>query len=267
MTQTARNSTEIELGRIRLAAGRQRGFTLAELLVSAAIMTGVVVAILAIFMLNTKTARFQTRMAQMQQSARVAQSDMTRTTRMAGRGGIPRGLFPDTLAVAVRNDVPAGGDESYIAVADSSSPEVVEGTDVLTVRGVFATPIYQINTAAGTMTLDSVVDPTSGTIRIQSPNPETGVPQDLSVLEDALDAGTAEALVIVSAAGDEIYAVVEFDTSANTTIDERDDVIYLGGDDSVDFVVDLDALARSRFEDARGPGVMPASSGPGGRGR
>ena len=51
------------------------------------------------------------------------------------------------------------------------------------------------------------------------------------------------------------------------SIDEREGVIYLGGDGSVDFIVDLNALARSRFDEMRGPSVMPAASGSQGLGR
>ena len=82
---------------------------------------------------------------------------------MAGRGGLPLGNLPDGAAVAVANNVADG-----THVGDATTPEVVPGSDVLTVRGVFSSPIYQIKTAERTRRSPRPPPgaPTGGTIRI-----------------------------------------------------------------------------------------------------
>lgn len=186
----------------------EAGFTLTEILVASFVLVVVLGGVLALLELNTDLARAQTQLADLQQSIRVAQAEMMKDVRMAGRGGLPRGALPDGVALAVRNDVPSTGAEQYIAVGDTDSPEVVPGTDVLTVRGVFSTPVYQIDTLAGNLTLDDTTTPTEGTVRIQNPIPNVGVPQDLQPLIDAQD---GEALLLVSPLGG--FAVVEVDAS------------------------------------------------------
>jgi hypothetical protein len=135
----------------------------------------------------------------MQQSIRVAQHDIVRFSRMAGRGGLPR-----QHAVLVRNDAAA---DAHIAVGDTSSSAVLDGTDVLIVRGVFSTPLYQTNPAGGGLVV-SLGTPTTGTVTVTNPSP-TGVPQDLAPLEEAVREAREEAILLVSGLGETIYAVVE----------------------------------------------------------
>lgn len=77
------------------------GFTLIELLVSMVVFLGILVAMFAVFNANYKLAQVQTHVANMQQSLRIAQHDLVRMVRMAGRGGLSRGTLPQGLAVAV----------------------------------------------------------------------------------------------------------------------------------------------------------------------
>lgn len=194
--------------------GGQAGFSIVEMLVAAGVMALAILGILALFDLNRDLARTQVQVADLQQSVRVAQNEMIRDVRMAGRGGLPRGVLPQGIAVSVRNDVPASGGGHHVAVGDTDSPEVVAGSDVLTLRGVFSTPIYQVNPTAGQLTLDDVNAPTEGTLRVQNPNPNTGIPQNL---EPLIDADPDEALLLVSPLGN--FAVVRItgvdDTNAN----------------------------------------------------
>lgn len=194
--------------------GGQAGFSMVEMLVAAGVMALAILGILALFDLNRDLARTQVQVADLQQSVRVAQNEMIRDVRMAGRGGLPRGVLPQGIAVSVRNDVPASGGGHHVAVGDTDSPEVVAGSDVLTVRGVFSTPIYQVNPTSGQLTLNDVNAPTSGTLRVQNPNPNTGIPQDLSPL---VNAGADEALLLVSPLG--AFAVVRID-EVNSTAQE-----------------------------------------------
>ena len=192
------------------------GYSLIELIVSLAITVIVLLGLFQIFEKNTEVARIQTQVSDMQQSLRVAQNEMARLVRMAGRGGLQdilnnagTRLFP---AVDVQDNVAA---DTY-AVTGVNESKVVEGTDILSIRGVFTAPIYQINNADPTSFVltdgtGPTTDPqsaTGGTIIIRSPSP-TGIPQNLEPLERAITAGNPEALVLVSPVDESIYAVVE----------------------------------------------------------
>lgn len=211
-----------------LASGRRgrhprRGFTLVEMLISLLVMVVVVGTVLLVFDAHNRIARIQGHVSEMQQSLRIAQHDTIRMIRMAGRGGVPRGNFPEGLAVSVRNNVPDSGDSHHIAVGDIDSPPVLTDTDVLTIRAVLNSPIYQANPAGGSFNLDSTINPTVGNLRLQDPSPTTGVPQDLRFLATAIQDENPDALMLVSPLADEIYAVVELDpntSSVNATDDD-----------------------------------------------
>lgn len=208
-----------------------RGFTLIELLISLALMTIVILAALMIFDFNSRLARVQTQVADMQQALRAGQYEIVRLLRMAGRGGLPNitpnFTFPRGAAVEIRNNVGTGGSAPprEIAIGLSGSPLAVQGTDVLTVRGVFAAPIYQVNSAnAGTLVLRNggsvTTDPTlanNGALQI-CPTTPSGVTQDLEAIRTAITDNAAEALIITSPLGEEFYAVVELlPVSSNAT--------------------------------------------------
>ena len=129
------------------SSNRASGYSLIELIVSLSITIIVLLGLFQIFEKNTEVARIQTQVSDMQQSLRVAQNEMTRMIRMTGRGGLQAilnnlgtRLLP---AVAIQDNVAA---DTY-AVPGEAGSKVVEGTDVLSIRGVFTTPIYQINNA------------------------------------------------------------------------------------------------------------------------
>jgi hypothetical protein len=203
---------------------RQAGFTLVELLVSLFVTVILLLGVLALFDFNNRIARVQTHLADIQQSLRVAQYDIVRLVRMAGRGGLPAsepaGLAPRHLptgvAVSVRDDVPPA---TFMLPAQPAT-RILEGTDVLTVRGVISAPLYQINTTAiGVLTLTpDPQNPTDGTLVIQDHSP-TGVPQTLQPLKDAIDANRPEALLLVSPLDDANFAVVELVPAGSSVAD------------------------------------------------
>lgn len=195
----------------RKASGRESesGFTLLETVVALLVMIVVLVGLLALLQLNSRVAKAQVNVAGMQQSLRVAHAAMIRELRMAGRGGLPSfrpatpdydGIFlPEGLAVGVRNNVQPG-----TTIGDAGSPLVLAGTDVLTIRGVFSAPFYQINAAS-----DGVIDNTgTGAIIVRGHSP-TGVEQPLDDLEAAVNSGLPEALLLIGTAEDDVQAVVE----------------------------------------------------------
>lgn len=201
----------------------QAGFTLAELLVTLAILAVLSLGLLALFDLNTRVARVQVNITDMQQSLRAGQYELVRAARMLGRGPIPAVLapnpglgyggktFPMGFAVAVEK---ADGTKK---MAGCDCAKVVKGTDILTLRGVFSTPIYQIRNATLTLTGDP---PTSGSV-IVGPVTPTGVPQNLSALKTAIAeaAMTPEGLLLVSPQDDTIFAVVELDPASSENAD------------------------------------------------
>ena len=224
---------------------RRAGFTVIELLVAFTIFVGILVAVLAMFDFSYKLARDQTYVADMQQSLRIAQHDLVRIVRMAGRGGFGRGAdLPNGLAVAVDNNVAAGS-----TIGAAGTPAVVTGTDILTIRGIFNTPFYQVNPAAGEFTLDT--PPSQGTVRLRDPNPQTGAPQSLQALDDAINAmpPVAEPILLVSPLDDTIFAVVELDVGASS-VNARD------AGRPIDVTIAFDVVAKY------GPlygGVFPAA--------
>src|SRR5262245_61486836 len=191
---------------------RAAGFTLVEALVTLAVTALLVVGILGVFDFNNKVARVQTQVADMQQSLRVAQYEMVRYTRMAGRGGVPA-----DRAVEMRDNVGEAGSQGNILVGQADSPLVLRGSDVITIRGVFSTPGYQLDYVKPS---DFVVHPDgeTGTLFLRDPSP-TGVPQDLTPIREMKDNGTKEALILVSPLADNILAIVEFESGEINTED------------------------------------------------
>jgi type II secretory pathway pseudopilin PulG len=194
---------------------RDRGFTLLELLVSLFGMAIVMASVIVVFQLQSQSARTQTQVAEMQQSLRMAQYEIVHNLRMVGRGGLPASispnlptfagkLLPTGMALEIQDNVP-----SDTLIGGAGSPAVLPGTDVLTIRGVLTTPMYQVDPttvaiAAGTGSL---------TIHTLSP---AGVAQNLQPLADAIDrlneGGGSEALLLVSPLAGDIYAITELST-------------------------------------------------------
>ncbi len=194
------------------------GFTLIEVLFAMLISILLIVGVYNLFELNARISRVQTDVAEMQQGQRVAQHDLARIMQMAGRGGVPLGILPNGQALEILDD--AAGD-AHINPDDDGTPEVLDGTDVLIVRGVFSAPIFQSPIDVGTaITFDgaSPSESTAGSFVLTSPT-NSGIPQDLSAVIEAVEEGRPEALMIVSNLGDNIFAVVELDP-ANSIVDD-----------------------------------------------
>jgi prepilin-type N-terminal cleavage/methylation domain-containing protein len=187
----------------------QRGFSLVEMLVTLFIVTLILLVALGLFDFNQRIARVQIDVADVQQSVRVAQRDMVRLARMAGRGGLPIGPLPAGLAFATIDNVPV---DTFVDPADREH-RVVPGTDVLVVRGVIETPVYRI--VPGSFTVDTALaSPSYGTGSFQlawEASPTIPVPQNLGPLLELDAEEVADALVLTSALDDAVYAVVELD--------------------------------------------------------
>lgn len=199
---------------------QQAGFSVVELIVALALTTVVLIGVARFFDSAQTVYVGQMNVAEMQQAARGSLRDMQRYIRTLGRGGFPAASvtrpLPGGLAVAVRNNVVA---DTRILTGSTNPlvPIVAEGTDVLTVRGVFASPIYQVN-HTDPNTLQRVGgQPLLGDVFLRSTTP-TSVPQDLSVVIDIVTRSQAdadnpikEALLLTSPLDPGIYGVVELD--------------------------------------------------------
>lgn len=182
----------------KAARSGQGGFTLIELAVALGVTAIVMLGILFLFDFNNKLTRVQSNVADMQQSLRIAQYDMAHMARMAGRGG----LGP-VQSVVITRDV---DDEVHLIEDDEDSPKLLPGTDVLTLRGAFTTPIFQVSfTDPRSLQMTSA---TEGFVEVCKISP-SGTLQDLASVESRLT--QPEALILVSPLDDRFYIVVSLD--------------------------------------------------------
>lgn len=226
-----------------IPAAREAGFTLAEVTVTLILLVEIALAMLLLFDASSKLGKAEMQVADMQQSLRIGQYEIVKMVRMAGRGGLPvannpqgptspfaANLFAGT-AIGVRNNVAAN--QGIIAGAAPTdpptpltNPRVVAGTDVLTIRGVFSNPIYQLNPAnpagfaynaasgQGAVTVTSV-SPTGVTQAFDS----TNAPGSFA---DAIAQGRKEALILVSPVDDTIYGVAELIPNQSSIVTNAD---------------------------------------------
>lgn len=200
---------------------REAGFTLIEALVSLLVMVMVLAGLLALLEFNSRLAKAQVNVAEMQQSLRVAQSDIVRQVRMAGRGGLPirrpataggylgMNLPMDGTAVAVRNNVDPG-----VTIGGNAAAAVVPETDIVTVRGVINSPLYQVSWDEVDGDVGNARATGNGQIIVRDVS-RSGVPQDLGHLKQALANNRPEALILVGPGNDEVHAVVQLTGGAD----------------------------------------------------
>jgi len=207
------------------ARRRQAGFTLIEMTVSLIVIVEVLLAVLMLFDFSNKLSHAQSNIADMQQNLRIAQNEMNATVRMAGRGGLT--FFNTALggAIWMRDNVPVNTN-----IGDATSPLVVTGTDVLTVRGAFAAPMYQVNYLDSTALvyyLDDAwttvtTDPNAartGKLTINAQTAPDG--QTLQTLADIANLASPhplihEAMILESANNSDVHAVVELVPESST---------------------------------------------------
>lgn len=191
------------------------GFTLLEMLIALVLLSVVMIAILTFLDASNRLTRTQVALAEMQSSQRIGQQEVVGMVAMAGIGGLPEGLtptvaatvpgvggvFPAGLALSVRNNVPANSH-----VGDDDSPWVVDGTDVLTLRGVFSTEVLFIEPTQK-LELDG-----NGDVAVTvNQNVDLGVTQSLEELRAELAQGRPEAFILYDRYNPGAYAVLQFD--------------------------------------------------------
>jgi prepilin-type N-terminal cleavage/methylation domain-containing protein len=175
----------------RQPSSRDAGFTLVELLVSLAVTAVLILGVLATFDLSSRVNRVQMSVADLQQSMRVAQNEIVRLARMTGRGGLPA-----NQALLLTNNVASG--TKLVSTVPTS--EVLEGTDIIRVRGVMSGSLYQIEYLDSSVFKAPDASGNGGSVVII--DHAAGVPQDIDTLKDALDlaigAGKPETLLLVT---------------------------------------------------------------------
>ncbi|HXU30916.1 MAG TPA: PilW family protein [Thermoanaerobaculia bacterium] len=217
---------------------RRSGFTVVELLIVLAVTLILTLIMLQLFNLSDRLARVQTRVSEMQQSLRIGQYDMVRLARMAGRGGLPSiqagTALPSGIAVSVRGNVSGTG--ARLTPGDAGTPKLLEGTDVITLRGAFSTQIFQLNSldkrtfrrwddGANPAGGGSDADPattTNGEFQLCAVSP-AGIAQPLAPFQALIDdastnpsGASLEALVLVSPLDPAFYTVVQMDPIHST---------------------------------------------------
>lgn len=197
------------MNRIRRARA-DAGFTLIELLVSLAVTAVLILGVLATFDFSARMNRVQMHVADMQQSLRIAQNEVVRLSRMAGRG-----VLPANLALQVTNNVAAGTE----LVPSEPETEILEGTDVVRVRGVINSTVYQIDSVNPSAVYGW--DDVNGEGHVIVFPTAQGVPQDLAALEEKAEEG--ETLVLLDPNGR--IAVVEVDSVADDGANLRIDFV------------------------------------------
>ncbi|HWN44071.1 MAG TPA: prepilin-type N-terminal cleavage/methylation domain-containing protein [Thermoanaerobaculia bacterium] len=190
----------------------QAGFTLIELLVSLAVTAVLILGVLATFDFSARMNRVQLNVADMQQSLRIAQNEIVKLARMAGRGTLPR-----LVAIEVDNNVPA----NHELISGKAATGVLEGTDVLTIRGVFNSSLYQIDYLNPKVWSAPDADGDGSVLVLPS---AAGVPQDLDALR--LIATPEETLLLVTP--DDVAAVAHILGSVDEPIEIAPGVIVIG---------------------------------------
>ncbi|MEM1180454.1 MAG: prepilin-type N-terminal cleavage/methylation domain-containing protein [Acidobacteriota bacterium] len=225
----------------------EQGFSLVEMLVVMAMMGLLMAGLTVVFSRSSFLARAQTEQANMQQSLRVSQHEMARFLRMAGAGGLPitwtqtvptdfkadalpvdyetMGSFPTNgFAVAVANNT-ATGTTIPASISDGLTPHwVIPGSDILTVRGVFTTPVFYLSGQFTQQTevlpwVDSSDDTIGGAdAEVSIPNRVSGsfsqpVEELIEVLEEKKDNGVPVALLVRDLTNPNAYFVVQWDAN------------------------------------------------------
>lgn len=208
---------------------RKSGFSILELLISLLLAAEILVAAGLVFDLHDRAARIQTQLTDMQQSLRVAQYDIARLLRMAGRGQlntpfqVDPGPPPRLIggAIEVRNNVQEADDSNQVALG-RDQPRAVPGTDILTVRGCMNTSLYQID-PANDFSYNSGTGVATVTLRSVSP---VGIPQCLRPLAEQLQAyggpGLTGSFLFGSVQDRSLYYVAQLQNATVTSGDPMD---------------------------------------------
>lgn len=217
----------------------QGGFSLFELLVALAMTVLLMVGALGLFDAMNKLTRVQTNLSNVQQVLRVTQTDLVRHLRMAGRGGLAarlnsvlpvatsfRGVNLDALEL--RTNLGDNGSPQLVS-STAGAPNALQGSDMLIVRGVFNTPLYQIRQSHDLVLQDDSltdVDPVSavrGIVTVCANG--DGIEQTVAPLTQLIADGEKEPMVMVNRVNQAQVVVVEADFGSTNSASFNDPTI------------------------------------------
>lgn len=220
---------------------RQRGFTLIELLVTLVIMGILILFVMDLFERTTRVSGTQAGLADLQQNQRVVQRELTKMIRTAGRGGLPHSQathrLPTGPAVSLRSNV---AEDERLVPANSDTPLLVAGTDVLTIRGVQGHLLHLEGSDPTRYSLPEAADPlnTPGFVIVRRALPLTPrgfsaadldeeacqaniFCQPIEILADLVDDGpVGEAILLADSRDSSLVAVVNFTGGVVTEVDD-----------------------------------------------
>lgn len=141
---------------------RQRGLTLVELMISLTVGLLITLAIGYLYFGSRQTYRMNDNLARMQENGRYAMEIISRDIRMAGYWGCagmtiasPVNTLNNATDYAYRFGTPVEGNEAtgtntWGPAKDTSITNVLSGTDILTLRGVFGSGVTVTSHPGGT---------------------------------------------------------------------------------------------------------------------
>jgi prepilin-type N-terminal cleavage/methylation domain-containing protein len=173
---------------------RRNGFTLAEVVVSLAILAMVMIGFLSLFDTSSKIAKTQGAISDVQENLRYLMEQVIRTARQAGAGGLPAVAEDNAGIDTGATDLNSGGYELVAAwVEDNVSGHApiggrtpIDGTDVLWIRGCLSGEIYDMDASGYSATTDGSGNVTGGTFSVL-PASISGQAQDTTPLENLID--------------------------------------------------------------------------------
>ena len=150
--------------RPRPIAGDARGFTLIEVVVALAVFAIFMIGILNLLDTSTRISEVEKALADTQENVRFAAYHLMRTTRMTGGAGMPFAEVAGSPGKWVAGELLSNQSGSVSTLYPLGAIDVLDGTDVVTVRGLFEIPPYFVDKTAVDLSLGriQVVESVSG---------------------------------------------------------------------------------------------------------
>ena len=142
-----------------LVSGRGKGFTLIEVVVALAVFAIFMIGILNLLDTSTKISEIEKALTDTQENVRFAAYHVMRTARMTGGAGIPFAGDVAGTGSWIAGELNSNQTGSFTTPYPLGSIDVLDGADVLTVRGFFEIPPFfvdktAVNTSLGRIEID-----------------------------------------------------------------------------------------------------------------
>ncbi len=139
---------------LRRTAVERTGFTLIEVVVAMAVFAIFMIGILNLLDTSTSISEIEKALADTQENVRFAAYHMMRTTRMTGGGGIPFAGTVGGTGSWIAGELLSNQSGSLATPYPLGNIDVLDGTDVLTVRGFFEISPFFVNQRQSIRRLD-----------------------------------------------------------------------------------------------------------------